>query len=182
MIAEGELRLRLDRIQSRARCRWRRLGRLPEPGGLVALARAVLPLVPGGLPVLARDCPGLHGSDDAPPPGRRLVGPGDSPADRGGRDDAPAAGIAVPADGPGHVAALSLGRPEEVAARPALQHKSLYLNVGLLPGADRRLLRDLDRPGFVLQPPGPTTRTGPPSIARAAGSRRSAGRASHCCF
>ena len=58
-------------------------------------------------------------------------------------------------------------RPEEVAHDPVLQHKSLYLNVGVLPGPDRRLLRDLDRlrvpPERGCPPAGPAQPTIAPS-------------------
>ena len=110
--------------------------------------RRVLPGVPGGLPVLARDRAGVAGGADAPPPGRRRLGVRDPPAARGGDDDAPPDGPAVPADRSWACTRSTPGPTPRWSARAAtLQHKARYLNVGFWSCPRGALLRDLDRPG-----------------------------------
>ena len=75
MMCGQELRLRLDRLQTRARRRRNGSGALAA--GVDLLATTVLRFVPGRLSFLAGCGPGLDRTLDAPPSGWGVVGAGD---------------------------------------------------------------------------------------------------------
>ena len=74
MMADRELRRRLDRIQTRRALSSAAPGwRLSWPAWFIWPAH-FFPAYLVGYPLLGRDRPGLPRTDDAAPPGRRLVG------------------------------------------------------------------------------------------------------------
>ena len=168
------LRAQLDRLQARAALgRGRRPGPLPRRGLLWPGRFFASYLV--GVPLLGRDRAGLHRADDAPPPGRRLVGPADPPADGGGGLDRRSRWRSCSCPWRFNLPILyPWARPEEVRLDAELAHKAAYLNVPSSSAARRSTSSSGSRSrSCSAAGRGPRTRT--PTRRPAAGCRQLSG-------
>ena len=178
-IDDGALRTRLDLIQSRA---WivAGVGLVVSFVGCLIWPGTFLPSYLVAYDLLGRDRPGLPGPDDAPPPGRRLVGPDRAPAHGSGGHDALAPGRALPAAGPGPVGALSLGTAR-VRRRAGDADQGPIPQRQLLPDPDRCCTSRSGSAARSCSGASPPRRTGGAIMGRASACNRSAGRDSPCC-
>src|SRR5207302_875085 len=110
-------------------------------------ASAVLPRLSSGLRFLDRVPAGFDGPPDAAPPCRRLLGICDPPVARGGDQEFPGDGLAVPPGSRGtSFRSLPLGRTGRWFG-PGVAPETLLSERSFLRRARRGLLRSLDRAG-----------------------------------